>query len=145
MEAGIGIGRGCGERETGGDPGERDRQKGPKGNLEEVLVGITKVWVRGSWSGTLGMRGRWRGGSKGKEEQAHLRRRGPGRGSLGRWVLLILLLLKLLGQFQVAQTRRALGRGLLLLQGQGDQVVLETGARTRAVREAAAGGWPGWA
>lgn len=104
MEAGIGIGRGCGERETGGDPGERDRQKGPKGNLEEVLVGITKVWVRGSRSGTLGMRGRWRGGSKGKEEQAHLLRRGPGRGSLGRWVLLILLLLKLLGQFQVAQT-----------------------------------------
>ena len=51
-------------------------------------------------------------------------------------MLLVLLLLKLLGQFQVAQTRRALGRGLLLLQGQGDQVVLEKGARTRAVREA---------
>ena len=85
------------------------------------------------------------GRQKGKEEQAHLRRWGPGGGSLGRWVLLVLLLLKLLGQFQVAQTRRALGRGLLLLQGQGDQVVLETGARTRAVKEAAAGGRPGWA
>lgn len=60
-------------------------------------------------------------------------------------MLLVLLLLKLLGQFQVAQTRRALGRGLLLLQGQGDQVVLEKGARTRAVRKAGVGDWPGWA
>ena len=61
MEAGIGTGRGCGERETGGDPGERDRPKGPEGNLEEVLVGVTKVWVRRSRSGVT----RWGCGDAG--------------------------------------------------------------------------------
>ena len=40
-------------------------------------------------------------------------------------MLLVLLLLKLLGQLQVAKTQCALRR--LLLQGQGDQVVLERG------------------
>lgn len=32
----VRTGRGCGERKTAGDPGQRDRQKGPKGNLEEM-------------------------------------------------------------------------------------------------------------
>ena len=41
-------------------------------------------------------------------------------------MLLVLLLLKLLGQLQVAKTQGAL-RLLLLLQGQGDQVVLQRG------------------
>lgn len=68
----VRTGRGCGERKTGGDPGQRDRQKGPEGNLEEMLVAITSL-DQGSRSGTLGMQGCWRGSTKSEEEQAHLR------------------------------------------------------------------------
>ena len=42
---------------------------------------------------------------------------GPPWCRLDCWLLLVLLLLKLLGQFQVTKTQRALW---LLLQGQGD-------------------------
>lgn len=39
----VRTGRGRGERKTGGDPGQRERQKGPEGNLEEMLVAITSL------------------------------------------------------------------------------------------------------
>lgn len=66
-----------------------------------------------------GIVGRRRGGLQG----AHLRHQGPGGHRLDPLLLLVLLMLQLLGQLQVAKAHRA----LWLLQGQGNQVVLEWG------------------
>ena len=75
-----------GKRKTGGDPEERDRPKGPEGNLEEVLVGITKVWVRRSRSGET----RWGcededagGAAEGQGGAGPPAAMGPGRGQPG--------------------------------------------------------------
>lgn len=67
-----------------------------------------------------------------REGQAHLGRRGPGLHRLDSLLLLILLLLKLLGQFQVSKAQHALW--LLLLQGQGNKVVLEGKQVTRQAK-----------
>lgn len=69
---------------------------------------------------------------RGAEGQAHLGRRGPGLHRLDSLLLLILLLLKLLGQFQVSKAQHALW--LLLLQGQGNKVVLEGKQVTRQAK-----------
>lgn len=77
-------------------------------------------------TGDLEKRGRDTGGGD-REAQAHLWRWGPRWHELAPLLLLVLLLLQLLSQLQVAETRRALWLLLLLLQEQGDQVVLEGG------------------
>lgn len=102
----------AGERKLGRDLGERDRQKGPEG-----VAGI-------AMTGDLDNQGRDTGGGR-REEQAHLWRWGPRWHGLAPLLLLVLLLLKLLSQLQVAEARRALW--LLLLQEQGDHVVLDGG------------------
>lgn len=105
-----------------GSGGAVGREKmGPRGEepLEETSVG------------TAGRSGAERPGVP-----AHLQRRPHRRGQHGS-LLLVLLLLKLLGQLQVAKTCRALR---LLLQGQGDQVVLERGGEKRS-SEVARGLW----
>ena len=67
---------------------------------------------------------------------AHLRG-GPRLRRLHCLLLLVLLLLQLLGQLQVAKTQRGLR---LLLQGQGNQVVLERGRQNRSGEVAGAWG-----
>lgn len=69
---------------------------------------------------------------RGAEGQAHLGRRGPCLHRLYSLLLLILLLLKLLGQFQVSKAQHALW--LLLLQGQGNKIVLEGKQVTRQAK-----------
>lgn len=101
----------------------RDRQQqGPEGILEETATGrdhnrTCVDWERPGWHN--GIVDRRRDGLQG----AHPRRQGPGRHRLDSLLLLVLLMLQLLGQLQVAKAHRA----LWLLQGQGDQVVLEGG------------------
>lgn len=130
MEAGSGLGEKERKGTRGeGQTGEAPPAPAPKGNLEETITGITiaNIWTRGSRGGTLG---RWELGgaaasAKGRVLRAHLWQWGPCWHRLDPLLLLVLLLLKLLGQLQVAKTQRALW--LLLLQGQGDQVILERG------------------
>lgn len=138
------TGRGCGERKTAeGTQGAEGQTEGPRETLKRC-GGNNKILDQGSRAARWGCRD-----AGGAALRARRSRPTCGDGSprrAGHSVLLVLLLLKLLGQFQSAQTRRALGRGLLLLQGQRRSgSPRERGKNKRAVREAGAGDWSGWA
>lgn len=96
-------------RKGPGGKGQTEKPRGSHGNSNDC---------------DLDNQGRDTGGGR-REEQAHLWRWGPRWHGLAPLLLLVLLLLKLLSQLQVAETRRALW--LLLLQEQGDHVVLDGG------------------